>query len=109
MQAIGDVRAIASAIDDYYYQNGTYPASLAVVGMDDRLDPWGNPYVYGVIPSNGKGAVRKDKNLVPINTDYVLYSKGADGSSVPPLTAKASHDDIVRANNGGFVGLASNY
>lgn len=109
VQAIGDVRAIECAIDDYYYQHGTYPASLAAVGMDDRLDPWGNRYAYAVIPVNGKGAVRKDKNLVPINTDYDLYSKGADGSSVPPLTAKASRDDIVRANNGGFVGLASNY
>lgn len=34
---------------------------------------------------------------------------GADGASVSPLTAKSSRDDIVRANNGRFVGLASTY
>jgi general secretion pathway protein G len=28
---------------------------------------------------------------------------------MPPLTAKVSRDDIVRANDGAFVGLASEY
>jgi general secretion pathway protein G len=53
--------------------------------------------------------MRKDKNLVPINTQYDLYSMGADGQSVPPLTAKASRDDVVMANDGTYIGLASNY
>jgi hypothetical protein len=26
-----------------------------------------------------------------------------------PLTAQASRDDVVRANNGAFIGLAQNY
>jgi general secretion pathway protein G len=43
------------------------------------------------------------------NTDYDLYSSGPDGASVGPLTAKASRDDILRANNGRFVGPASAY
>jgi general secretion pathway protein G len=34
---------------------------------------------------------------------------GKDGASVSPLTAKASRDDIVRANNGGFIGLAEDF
>jgi general secretion pathway protein G len=34
---------------------------------------------------------------------------GADGASVGPLTAAPSRDDIVRANDGGFVGLASEF
>jgi general secretion pathway protein G len=46
---------------------------------------------------------------VPINSDFDLYSVGRDGQSAPALTAKVSQDDIVRANNGGFVGLASDY
>lgn len=54
-------------------------------------------------------ARRKDHNLVPLNTDYDLYSSGPDGASVGPLTAKASRDDILRANNGRFVGPASAY
>ena len=34
---------------------------------------------------------------------------GKDGSSVAALTAKASRDDIIRANDGGFIGLASRF
>jgi general secretion pathway protein G len=46
---------------------------------------------------------------VPINTDFDLYSMGPDGRSAPPLTASDSRDDIVRANNGRFVGIAADY
>ena len=53
-----------------------------------------------------KGKPRKDRFLHPINSDYDLYSMGKDGESVEPLTAKKSHDDVIRANDGGFVGLA---
>jgi general secretion pathway protein G len=53
--------------------------------------------------------MRKDKNLVPINSEYDLYSVGPDGDSVPPLTAQPSRDDIVMANDGKFIGLASDY
>ncbi|MEZ4649515.1 MAG: prepilin-type N-terminal cleavage/methylation domain-containing protein [Candidatus Eisenbacteria bacterium] len=108
VQAIGDIRAISYAVDDYYIGHGEYPPNLAAVGQDDRIDPWGNAYAYQRVTGNG-GGTRKDKNLVPINTDYDLYSKGADGKSAPPLTANSSKDDVVRAANGGFIGLAVNY
>jgi general secretion pathway protein G len=52
---------------------------------------------------------RTDKNLVPLNSDYDLYSMGKDGESQIPLTVKISHDDIIRANDGAFVGLAIDY
>jgi hypothetical protein len=55
------------------------------------------------------GHARKDHSLVPINTDFDLYSMGPDGRSSPPLTAQHSRDDIVRANNGAFIGIASEY
>jgi general secretion pathway protein G len=74
------------------------------------IDPWGHPYQYLSFSGlKGKGEMRKDKNLVPINSDYDLYSMGPDGESQTPLTAKASRDDIIRANNGGYVGIAENY
>jgi hypothetical protein len=28
---------------------------------------------------------------------------------VPPITAKASQDDVIRASDGGFIGRASRY
>jgi general secretion pathway protein G len=34
---------------------------------------------------------------------------GKDGDSKAPLTAKASRDDIIRANNSAFIGLATDY
>ena len=53
--------------------------------------------------------MRKDKNLVPVNSQYDLYSPGPDGESVPPFTAQKSRDDIVLANDGGYIGLAADY
>ena len=60
-------------------------------------------------PCGGIGGARKDRFLVPINSDFDLYSMGQDGESVGPLTAQKSHDDIIRANDGGFYGLAANF
>lgn len=60
-------------------------------------------------PCGGIGGARKDRFLVPINSDFDLYSMGKDGESVGPLTAKKSHDDVIRANDGGFYGLAANF
>ena len=94
-------------IGEYQLTNGKLPSSLTDVGAS-TLDPWGRPYQYVPI-GKGKGGFRKDRFLVPINTDYDLYSMGPDGSSAGPLTAKASRDDIIRANDGGFIGLASEF
>ena len=108
--AIADIKQISHEITLYRMTNRRYPASLQEVGMDGKLDPWGRPYEYLLMASEkGKHGFRKDKNLHPLNSDYDLYSCGRDGASVPPLTAHQSRDDIVRANNGGFVGLATNY
>jgi general secretion pathway protein G len=46
---------------------------------------------------------------VPLNSDFDLYSKGRDGKSKPNLAAKVSYDDIIRANDGEYVGIASEY
>ncbi len=109
-QAISDIRDIDARIQMYWLDNRAYPADLAEVGKDTMKDPWGKPYQYANLGDiKGKGKARKNKNLVPINSDFDLYSMGKDGASVSPLTAKASRDDIVRANDGRFVGLASDY
>ena len=105
-RAIGDIRALGQEIMEYNLTNDAYPASLADVGRAALLDPWGNPYEYLVIAGKGKGGFRKDKFLVPINSDFDLYSMGPDGASAAPLNAAMSRDDIIRANDGGFVGVA---
>ena len=55
------------------------------------------------------GQARKDRALVPINSDFDLFSTGRDGQSMGPLTAPSSQDDIVRASDGAFVGLGRDY
>lgn len=110
VRAIGDIRGISNAIEMYFMTNNKHPEKLEDVLNEERRDPWGHPYQYLALKGlKGKGKMRKDKNLVPINSDYDLYSMGRDGKSASPLTAKPSRDDIVRANNGGFIGLAENY
>lgn len=108
-RAIGDIDAIQQDITEYNLDNRTLPASLSDIGRADLLDPWGRPYVYLPITGNGKGGFRKDRFLVPLNTDYDLYSVGADGATASAITAAVSRDDIIRANDGGFVGLASDF
>jgi general secretion pathway protein G len=148
-----EIKSIEREILTFYSENDRYPESLAEIGFDGILDPYGNPYQYLPAPADDKGnsnddnnnnkggnkggetdadgsggdkagstgggddgedgtakaKMRKDHNLVPVNTDFDLYSMGKDGESRAPFTAKVSHDDIVRANNGQFIGLVSNY
>jgi len=108
-RAIKDISELQVSIQRYYTISATLPNSLADIRAVP-LDPWDNPYQYlNIQNSRNRGQVRKDHSLVPLNNDYDLYSSGEDGRSSPPLTARMSHDDIVRANNGGFIGLASDY
>jgi len=110
--AIGDIGSIAVAVERFAVNNNDrLPNTLAELNMDIPLDPWGNPYRYLNIRAAGpgNGAFRKDGSLNPLNTDFDLYSAGADGESAGPLSAAKSRDDIVRANNGAFIGLGEDY
>lgn len=106
---IVEMKGLADRIDIYEVENETLPNTLADIGEGGRLDPWGNPYVYKNLAITPPGQARKDQFLVPLNSDYDLYSKGKDGASVPPLTAASSKDDILRANDGNFYGLGEKY
>jgi general secretion pathway protein G len=108
-QAITDIGAINAKLRLYITDNRVPPPSLAAIGAAGTLDPWGNTYEYTDLTTAGVGMSRKNKNLTPINTDYDLYSRGKDGLSKLPLTAKVSRDDVILANDGRFIGLASKY
>lgn len=109
-RAQDDIIAIAAVLDAFLLDNNKLPASLADIGRAGIKDPWGKAYAYlNLQTQQGNGIARKDGSLVPLNTDYDLYSTGPDGSTAPALTAKASRDDILRANNGRFIGPASSY
>ena len=52
---------------------------------------------------------RRDRYLFPLNTDYDLFSLGPDHRTATSLGEQVGYDDVIRANNGGFFGLASDY
>ncbi len=85
--AVKDIVNIQVAVESYYQAKDIFPNSLTNVNMNLLLDPWGAPYEYLNLDGAPIGQVRKDQALVPINSDYDLYSKGPDGASVAPLTA----------------------
>ena len=109
-QATADIAAFSALINNYYLDARVLPPGLDVINRAGKLDPWGRPYVYTNLQDiKGKGAARKNKSLVPINSDFDLYSLGKDGQSSGALTAKPSRDDVIRANDGAYIGLASKY
>lgn len=110
--AVADIYEIGLQIMVYMTDRGEHPQTLEEVGWGKRSDPWGNLYQYLRIEggtAKGKGGMRKDRFMVPLNSDFDLYSMGKDGESKQPLTAKQSRDDILRANNGGYIGLGSKF
>ena len=109
-QAISDLAVNGTKISDYLIDFGALPDTLEQAECNVLYDPWKRPYQYLMILGKKKNEVqgkwRKDKFMVPINSDFDLYSCGRDGESIAPLTAKKSRDDIIRASNGGYIGLA---
>lgn len=128
-RAIVEIRYFAKVIDLYELDTGTLPPTMNLAGVPANvLDPWGNPYQYWLTSGSGggdqgqgkgggpkqggdppPGQVRKYKQLNPINTDYDLFSMGPDGKSAPPLQGKPGQDDIIRLDDGDFVGQVSDY
>ena len=110
-RAIGEISTLDIEIERFRLKNqDRIPNSLIELGTGITIDPWGQPYQFlNIQLVKGKGPLRKDGKLNPLNTDYDLYSIGKDGQTATPLSAKASRDDIVRANNGAFVGLGEEY
>jgi general secretion pathway protein G len=135
-RAVAEIESISRVFDALLTdEESNLPDSLADIQADHMLDPWGHPYQYlkiaGGLPAGMSGSppalpavaappggspggggapviaqARKDQFLVPINSDYDLYSKGADGQSTPNLNSEASRDDVIRARDGAYVGLA---
>lgn len=108
--AVTDITVMSTLIKLYETDTRTLPDTLDDVGLGSNLDPWGHPYqYYNIATATGKGKLRRDKSLNPINSDYDLYSMGKDGKSSTALTAQNSRDDVIRARDGQFIGLASDF
>ncbi len=117
-RAVAEIRMYEKEIMNFLNDTERLPDALAELGRGVALDPWKNHYQYiNFDTSPGaednrrtKGAKGKGKGKgSPLNSDYDLYSIGRDGMSEPVLTDDASEDDIIRADDGGYTGLASGY
>lgn len=112
-QAKQDLLTLATVIERFRnVHNFAPPDSLDEVMQQPMLDPWGHAYRYLNFNSSAPGVlgeIRKDHNLHPLNSEFDLYSMGADGTSQAALTAKASLDDVIWARDGAFVGLGRDF
>ena len=110
-RAVIELKDISAQIDPIAFEGGALPNSLADIGIVGRNDPWGRPYLYLRIRGNPLALARsrRDQFLVPINSDYDLYSRGKDGLTSQVITHPLSIDDVIRGNDGAFLGLAAKY
>lgn len=111
VRAIMDIKAIQADLDAMEAINQPLPHALSEIGRGSVLDPWGRPYEYmkyppGSVVPNG---ARRDKLFKPLNSSYDLYSVGPDGDSHMQLNKSESLDDVVRALDGGYIGVASRF
>ena len=117
-RAIAEIRGLEKEILEFWHTNDRLPDTLGELDRSTILDPWKTPYQYinfdtapdseekrRTIGNEGKGNGKGD----PLNSDYDLFSKGKDRTSAPVLTDDTSKDDIVRANDGSYTGLVSEY
>ena len=112
-RAIAEIRMYEKEIMNFKNDTERLPDALAELGLSITQDPWKNGYQYINFDLPGAEDNRRTKGAKgkgsPLNFDYDLYSMGKDGMSAPALTEAASQDDIIRADDGGYTGLASEY
>jgi len=114
--AVSEIKILEREIELYEFDLESLPDTLSDIGRGGLNDPWGTPYQYlnlaTVTKGKGQPKPRKigsGKGSAQANTDFDIYSMGLDGKSKRAFNKSESLDDIVRADDGGFVGLASEY
>lgn len=102
---------VQNKLEIYFVQNNTMPPSLEALGIEVEKDKWGNDFIYLPIEGHPENLpfVRADQTTPLLNTDYDLWSPGKDGVSNKIITHENSEDDIIRADNGKYFGLAKDY
>ena len=104
--AIAEIGRVTLELHAWRTNNGgAFPDTLAAAGIAMDPDPWGRAYVYEDVATAGGGVLRTFGGVV-VNTEFDLYSLGADGASAVSLNDATSQDDIVLVRDGAFLGLA---
>jgi general secretion pathway protein G len=123
-RAIAEIRVLEKEILEFWQANDRLPDSLAELGRAAMLDPWKSPYQYINFSATsggeelrrttgkkdkGKGKGKGSGKSSALNEDFDLFSMGKDRMSAPDLSDASSQDDIVRADDGSYTGLVSEY
>ena len=112
-QAVTSIQVIQFAVTKYELRYGIIPVDIDAMNLpaDVATDPWGRPYVFlNYIYEDPPDFVpREDQFLKPINTAYDIFSIGPDGESHKRLPHSQSKDDIVRASDGQYIGVAEEF
>jgi general secretion pathway protein G len=106
-RAEADLRTLEKDVTAYLIDKGTLPSSLNAIGRGDLRDPWNRPYQYVNFALGG--SPYQDFLASSLNTDFDLYSMGKDGISTQSLADASCADDIIRAGDGGFIGLGNEF
>jgi prepilin-type N-terminal cleavage/methylation domain-containing protein len=101
-----EIRGLEKDIIAFASEKGSFPLDLAEVGRSGQKDPWGNLYVYYPILLTAIPAVTSRGNL---NSDFDLYSWGANKLSPASIADPDSDDDIIRAGDGSYTGTVIRY
>lgn len=108
-----EIRSLEREIAAYATEKGEIPQNLAAINRQGLKDPWGNAYNYypaaQPVDITNAGLNNRTSTAGTINSDYDLYSVGADGAFDQSIHGVNSKDDIFRANDGGFVGQVKDY
>jgi general secretion pathway protein G len=104
-RATEEIRSLEKEIIAYSTDKASYPPLLDDIGRQSLKDPWGNLYVYDQLCPPADGCSREAGGS-PLNTDFDLYSKGANGATDPSIFHDDSLDDIIRGKNGSFANIA---
>jgi len=106
-RANSEIRGLEKDVIAYLTDKGVYPDTLADVGRGSLRDPWGNLYQYSNIIKGDPARI--NMFLDNLNNEFDLYSLGEDGLTNLSIADATSLDDIVRAGDGGWVGVAIHY
>ncbi|NTW17204.1 MAG: prepilin-type N-terminal cleavage/methylation domain-containing protein [Syntrophaceae bacterium] len=111
-RAEADIRTLEKDVTAYLIDKGTLPPSgqpgLDAIGRSGLRDPWNRPYQY--LNTTSGGTPYQGDLPIPLNEDHFdIYSVGQNGVSTLSLADASSEDDIIRAGDGGFVGLGIDY
>lgn len=105
--AVTEIRGIEQQVSAYLVEKAVLPDALTDVPNAILIDPWRNQYMYkNLVKFPGTG-LKYELGLLDYNTDFDVYSRGTDGDTAidfDPSDPKTT-DDVVRAGDGGYVGL----